>query len=306
MFPTPTSLPRESNPTGNPRRTFRALALLAFLGAQGFFSSWAHAASESAQASEGGGQVHVVNWYKQLGLIIFGDAASADYWWPVVGSSFILIVITLLGMAAGLHRLQPETLSDEEILPPKRFSPRAFVELCWAVISSTLESVIGERWYRFVPILGGTFFFIIIMNLSGIVPGFTPATEQLNMTLGIAIVIFLAFNYYGLKYAGADYLKHLAGPFLPLALIMIPIEVISLFARPVSLSLRLFGNISGDHLVFSVFSTLMRDFGIPWLPVPAALLGFGTLVACLQAFIFMTLSAVYVKLAIETAHSDHH
>jgi F-type H+-transporting ATPase subunit a len=121
----------------------------------------------------------------------------------------------------------------------------------------------------------------------------------------MALIIFIAFNYVGLKHGGMNYLKHLCGPVILLAPLMLIIEIIALLARPVSLSLRLYGNVSGDHMVFAVFSSLMRDFHIPFVPVPAALMTFGLLVACLQAFIFMTLSSVYVRLSLDTAHHDH-
>lgn len=254
-----------------------------------------------------GGLVTIVNWYHTIATSLLGEEQATRYW-TAFASAGGLLVLTAFGMFAGLHKLEPEKMSDEELLPPKKFGFRAAAELFWAVISSTLESVIGDKWQRFVPLLGGTFMFIILTNLSGLVPGFTPATEHMNQTLACAIVIFLMFNYYGFKYAGLDYVKHLAGPILFLAPLIFVIELISLFARPVSLSLRLFGNIYGDHLVFQVFSTLVRDANVPFVPVPAALLGFGTLVACLQPFIFMTLSAVYVRLALDTAHhgDDHH
>lgn len=263
--------------------------------------------SLAAQAAESGGLVSIVNWYHNIAsLIIPSDSAKFS---PIIGALCVFLFVTVVGALSGLHRLEPEKLSDEELLPPSKFGFRAFSELAWAVVSSTLESVIGPRWTRFAPLLGGTFFFILIANLSGLIPGLTPPTHSMDMTLGMAIVIFIAFNYYGLKYAGLDYIKHLGGPLLALAPIIFCIEVIGLFARPVSLSLRLFGNISGDHLVFQVFSTLVNKAHAPFLPVPAALLFFGLLVACLQSFIFMTLSSVYIKLSIESAHHDdegHH
>lgn len=287
---------------------FKAVMGRVFTLLKGGVIAAACGASQTALASGGGnGLVQIINWYEATMNLILGDAQAAAYWWPILGTVFALVLVTLVGIFAGLHRLEPEKMSDEELLPPKKFGLRAFVELCWALVSSTLESIIGDKhWEKFAPLLGGTFFFIIITNVSGLVPGFAPATEHMNMTLGMALVIFVAFNFYGLKYGGINYIKHLAGPLLIMAPLMFPIELISLLARPVSLSLRLFGNISGDHLVFQVFSTLVRDAHVPFLPVPAALLGFGILVACLQAFIFMTLSAVYIKLAIETAHHDHH
>lgn len=265
------------------------------------------ASAVPAFAAEGGegGLVNIVNWYYLIVEKLTGNPEVAGHYWLVASSLMGLVVLTAVGLLAGLHKLDPERMSDDELLPPRRFGVRAFVELCFAVVSSTLENVIGEKkWQAFAPLLGGTFFFIIISNLSGLVPGFLPSTEHMNTTLAMAVVIFVAFNYYGLKYAGIDYIKHLAGPILVLAPLIFLIEVISLFARPVSLSLRLFGNISGDHMVFQVFSTLVKNASIPFVPVPAALLGFGTLVACLQSFIFMTLSAVYIKLAIESAHHD--
>jgi F-type H+-transporting ATPase subunit a len=201
--------------------------------------------------------------------------------------------------------MKPEEMSDEEILPPKKFGLKAFLELCWSVVSSTLESTIGEKnWIRFVGVLGGTFFVLIISNLSGVLPGFSPATASMSFTFAAAIAIFAYFNYYGLKEAGFSYIKHLAGPVLWMAPLMFLIEFISLLSRPISLSLRIFGNISGDHFVFAIFSGLMKDLYIPFIPIPAIFLGFGTFVACLQAFIFMTLSAVYIKLALES--KDHH
>jgi F-type H+-transporting ATPase subunit a len=244
------------------------------------------------------------NWYYAAGRALFGSAEAAAYWWPVLGAAFVVVLIVALGLLSGLYRVKPEKLSDEELLPPPRFGLVAFFELMWSIVSSTLGSVIGKHWDHYATLLGGTFFFIVICNLSGLVPGFAPATEQMNTTLAMALIIFVAFNYIGLKHGGVDYIKHLAGPMIWLAPLMMPIEIISLLARPVSLSLRLFGNISGDHLVFNVFSTLMRNASIPFVPVPAGILVFGTLVAVLQAFIFMTLSAVYVRLSLDTAH--HH
>jgi F-type H+-transporting ATPase subunit a len=253
-------------------------------------------------------QVKIVNWYQMLTEALT-DSHTAARWWPLMASVAVVIILAVVGFFAGLWRMKPEQMNDEELLPPERFGVLAFVDILWSIVSSTLKTVIGEKhWMKFAPLLGGTFFFTILCNLSGIVPGFAPATEQMNLTLAMGIVIFLAFNYAGLKYAGLNYLKHLLGPVWVLAPLMLVIEVIGTCARPLSLGLRLFGNISGDHLVLAVFSTLQKGIGIPWFPLPVVLLVFGLMVACLQAFIFMTLSAVYVKLALDTAHHSegHH
>lgn len=264
--------------------------------------------SSPALASEGG-SLQIVSWYAVIAGALqesFGLAIDAGQLTEIVASAAAFLFVTIVGLLAGFYRLKPEAMSDEEILPPKSFGFKAFVELCWGVISSTLEKIIGEKmWHHYAPLLGGTFFFIICANLTGLVPGFPPATEFISQNAAMALIIFIAFNYVGLKHGGMNYIKHLCGPVLFLAPLMLIIELIALLARPVSLSLRLYGNVSGDHMVFNVFSTLMRDFHVPFMPVPAALLTFGLLVACLQAFIFMTLSSVYVRLSLDTAHHDH-
>jgi F-type H+-transporting ATPase subunit a len=271
-------------------------------------SSFVAMFSGTALAGEGG-PLKIVSWYGAFAELIhtsFGLAIDVSQLSEIVSSAGAFVAVTALGLMAGFYKLKPEAMSDEELLPPKSFGFRAFVELCWGVISSTLEKIIGDKvWQHYAPLLGGTFFFIICANLTGLVPGFPPATEFISQNAAMALVIFLAFNYVGLKHGGMNYLKHLCGPVIFLAPLMLIIEIIALLARPVSLSLRLYGNVSGDHMVFAVFSSLMRDFHIPFVPVPATLMTFGLLVACLQAFIFMTLSSVYVRLSLDTAHHDH-
>lgn len=263
----------------------------------------------SLPAFAAGGGLKIVSWYAVVAEFLretFAIELEPAAMNEIVSSGAAFIVVTLVGLFAGFYKLKPAQMSDDELLPPKGFGIKAFVELCWGVISSTLEKIVGDKvWYHYASLLGGTFFFIICANLSGLVPGFPPATEYINQNAAMAVIIFIAFNYVGVKHGGLNYIKHLCGPVLFLAPLMFVIELIALLARPVSLSLRLYGNVSGDHMVFNVFSTLMRDFHVPFLPVPGALLTFGLLVACLQAFIFMTLSSVYVRLSLDTAHHDH-
>lgn len=259
--------------------------------------------------------VEIVNWYYvalEKGITWLNPGMSAheamekaEFWSPVFASAFAVLCLAAVAIFSGFSRINPEKMTDEELLPPKKFNLFAFIELCWSVVASTLESTIGEgQWRRYVAILGGTFFVLIISNLSGVMPGFEPATASMSFTFAAAMLIFLYFNYHGFKEAGLDYVKHLAGPVIWIAPLMFVIEFVSLLSRPVSLSLRIFGNVSGDHFVFSIFSDLMKGIYIPFIPVPAIFLAFGTFVACVQAFIFMTLSAVYIKLALDS--KSHH
>jgi len=135
--------------------------------------------------------------------------------------------------------------------------------------------------------------FVGIANLIGIVPGFEAPSADLNMTLTLALTVFVYYNYVGIKTHGVvKYFKHFTGPVWWLAWLMFPVEIVSHFSRIISLSFRLFGNIKGDDMFLAVILML-----VPWvLPlIPFALLTFG---AFLQAFIFMMLTYVYLAGAI--------
>lgn len=257
--------------------------------------------------------VHIVNWY----FVVFAGmlryfypdlphdqlVAKAEFWSPVLASTWVVLLIPLFSIFSGFYQRDPSKFSEEELLPPKKFGMIAFFELIWDICASVIESNLGEyRWMRFVPMLAGLFVVILFVNVLGLIPGFEPASTSMSFTFAGGILSFLYFNYYGFKESGIDYVKHLAGPVLWMAPLLFLIELVSLFARPISLSLRLFGNISADHMVFSVFSMLTTN--APYLPIPAIFIAFGAFVACLQSFIFMTLSVVYVKLALDA--KSHH
>lgn len=154
----------------------------------------------------------------------------------------------------------------------------------------------GEAGRRFVPILCSIFLFVLTMNILGLVPGCDASTANINTTAALGIFIFLYYNAVGLRRWGPKYIKHFMGPMLPLAPLMLPLEIISHCARPLSLTLRLFGNIRGEELVLVIFFTLAPLFST--LPI---FFLFG-LAKSLQAFIFFMLTMIYLKGAIEEAH----
>ena len=139
--------------------------------------------------------------------------------------------------------------------------------------------------------------FILFNNLSGLVPGFMPATDNVNTTFACSLTVFVLTHYYGIREHGIKYVKHFMGPVWWLAPIMIPIEVIGHLSRPLSLGLRLFGNIMGDHLVTGIFFMLIPLF------VPLIGMVLGTFVALVQAFVFILLSMAYFSGAV--AHEEH-
>lgn len=258
--------------------------------------------------------VDIVNWYSYVLARFFSFFSKGlsdemllkkvEFWSPVVASSFIVVLLFALSFFSGFYRLKPKSMTNQDLLPDKTFSLKSFFEICWDIVVSTLETTLGEKhWKRFAPFMGCVFFIVLMSNLSGVVPGFEPATASTNFSFAIGIVVFLIFNFYGLKESGFGYVKHMAGPVLWMAPLLFVIEFISVLSRPISLSLRVTGNISGDHFVFSIFSGILKNLNLEFLPIPAIFLGFGTFVSFLQAFIFMTLSTVYIKLALEANES---
>jgi F-type H+-transporting ATPase subunit a len=145
-------------------------------------------------------------------------------------------------------------------------------------------------------VIGTLFVFIFASNLLGLIPVFQPATDNMNTTLALGLFVFLYYNYAGFKAHGAAYLKHFLGPVLWLAPLMLVIELASHLFRPLSLALRLRGNILGDHIVLGVFSGL-----VPYL-LPVIFYGLGVFVAFMQAFVFCLMTMVYISLS--TSH-DH-
>lgn len=155
---------------------------------------------------------------------------------------------------------------------------------------------IGEAGRRFVPILCSIFLFLFTMNIMGLVPGCDAATANINTTAAMAIFVFLYYNAVGLRRWGPGYINHFTGPMKALIPLMLPLEIISHLARPISLTLRLFGNIRGEEMVLLIFFTLAPLFST----IPIYFL-FG-LAKTLQAFIFFMLTMIYLKGAVEHAH----
>ena len=212
----------------------------------------------------------------------------------IVGS--IIVVIFLLIVCFQIKRQHSQS---DPLVPPSKLSLTTFFEfLTLDFLLNLLVNIFGteKQARRFFPLLAGSFFFILFSNLLGIFPGFYPATQNLNSTLACSSVIFVAYNYLGFKEHGIGYLKKFMGPVIYMAPLMIIIELVSHLVRPASLSLRLFWNMFGDHLVLQIFSNLT-----PFI-IPAIFIGLGVFVSFLQAFIFTLLSSIYISLAISHDH----
>jgi F-type H+-transporting ATPase subunit a len=164
-----------------------------------------------------------------------------------------------------------------------------------------LESNMGPKGRKFLPLLGTIFIFILLGNLMGQIPGLGSPTSNINVPFALAITLWLYYHWQGIKANGPlNYIKHFAimpGVPIILAPMIFVIEIISHMSRVMSLTLRLFGNIFGEHLVVLIIASI-----IPFLaPLPIQFLGL--IVGPLQAFIFLTLGAIYLTAA---THVDDH
>ena len=207
--------------------------------------------------------------------------------WIVMG---ILIVFGFFARAA-LER------AADPVVPDEGMSLRAVGEVI--VESSTASSigVIEDHGYRaLVPFFGCIFMFILFANFFGLIPGMEPPTGDSDLTFALGTICFVYYIYQGFRSKGAWYLKSFLGPYLPLAILMLPIELADNLFRPFSLGVRLYANMFADHTVLSIFT------GLTYLVIPLAFYALGAIVCVIQAVIFMMLSMSYVRLA---ASHDH-
>ncbi|KHD87257.1 MULTISPECIES: F0F1 ATP synthase subunit A [Bdellovibrio] len=204
---------------------------------------------------------------------------------------------TVATMAIGMAARASLGKGETAVLPASKFSLRGIMEMLTEMMDGLAEMVIGEHGKHYVPFFTSVFFFILLNNLIGMIPGMTPATENINTTFGFGVLMFLFYNFQGVKENGVfAYLKHFMGPVLFLAPLMFVIELVSHFVRPFSLGLRLANVMMGDHTVLSVFLDLV-PIGVP---IPFYIMGL--FVCFVQAFVFTLLSMVYVAFAIAHDH----
>jgi F-type H+-transporting ATPase subunit a len=170
-------------------------------------------------------------------------------------------------------------------------------ETIYAFLRGESEDQIGHAGPKYLAYLGTVFLFILFANLIGVIPGFESPTMSPSVPLGCALATFLYYNLMGLREQGVGkYLAHFAGPMPLLAPLMIPIELISHCARPLSLTIRLFANMYAGEQVTLVFLSLT------YFLVPALFMGLHVFVSFLQAYIFTLLTMMYVAGAVAHEH----
>lgn len=178
---------------------------------------------------------------------------------------------------------------------------QAFLELVVEGLDNFVKSILGKLSDKFLPFIGSLFLYILIMNLIGQIPLFHSPTTSYNTTLALTLLVFVATHYYGLRYNGpVKYVKHMFGEPKWMAPMLFPLHLLQeLVTRPLSLSVRLFGNLMGQHTVLAIFigfSPLLLGF-IP-VPIQFPFVLLDMLLATLQALIFAFLASFYIAGAI--------
>ncbi len=228
---------------------------------------------------------HVILLEKFMGVIGLVDEAGKSlipqhilYTW------LVMIILIVLGWL-GTRRLS---------LVPRGI--QNFLEVFIGGIEDFVVENMGENGRKVFPLLMCIFMFILFSNFIGLVPGCNAPTANLNTNAAMAISVFIFYNLIGIKQHGVKYIKHFTGPIPLLIPLMLPIELLSHVARPLSLTVRLFGNIFGEELVLLLFFFLLPV--IATLPIYFLYMMADTI----QAFIFFMLSMIYLKMAYEEAH----
>ena len=223
---------------------------------------------------------------------------------PFLSGLVALIVLSLIGLRYKLY--VERALTTNQLEPPLKFRLETVTEAIAKLMADLGGDLFGHQSqaHQHSALMAALFFFILITNLSGLCPFLPPASGDFSANLGIALVVFVLYHFAGVKaQGGLAYIKHFAGPKIniPLVGLLLPVlifavEMISHGFRPISLSLRLMGNIFGDHMLVGVFT------GMVYWVVPSMLLFFGVLVSIVQAFVFSLLSGIYVALAVSSDH----
>ena len=222
-----------------------------------------------------------LEFFRKLLAPLHITGASADaiaYTWLVI---ILLLVLSVLATSA--IKLIPGGLQN-------------FMEAVIGGIENMIVETMGEHGRPFFPLIATLAIFVLVSNLIGLIPGFFPPTANINTTAACAIIVFLSTHVVGIKHHGLHYVKHFLGPIWWLAPMIFFIEVIGHLSRPVSLTLRLFGNMNGHELVLMVFFALA-----PFI-VPLPMMLMGVLVSFIQAFVFMLLAMIYIQGSLEEAH----
>ncbi len=221
------------------------------------------------------------------------DLLGVDHHYTTVAVAVFATALILVLSVAGRLALGN---GEAAIEPAGRFTLKGFFEAFVEFMNNIVHQVLGHHGTHLIPLFGAIFFYIVFNNLLGLIPGMTAATSDINCSFAIGLFSFVAYNVIGFNHAGFAYFKHFLGPIWWMIPILLPIEIISNFIRPLSLGIRLHVNMMADHTILGTFIDLTKVI------IPVIFYGMGTFVSLVQAFVFTMLSMVYVLMATADEH----
>lgn len=236
------------------------------------------------------------NWFKDTGLgKWYGfdtmDRNLGQFWFEAIGFSIIVASVLILCSFIATRNYARVPRGIQNVF-----------EWIVQLLRNLVHGVIGKDGDKYVPYLGTVFLFIFTMNLCGLVPFSRSPTMTLSTTAALGITTFVMVQSYAIRATGfVAYIKHFMGPMLLLAPLMLVVEFVGELARPVSLSLRLYGNIFGED---NVIEKLMELGAGAYIPLQLPMLLFAIFTSFLQAFIFTMLASIYIATKVE--HGDDH
>jgi F-type H+-transporting ATPase subunit a len=222
--------------------------------------------------------------------------------WPIVW--FNALIFSFL-IVAGMGLFCFAVTRDLRKVPGR---VQNLLEAAVELLQGLVCEMVGPGGPKYLPLLGSVFLYIFLMNLAGLIPGFVSPTMTVSTTAAMGVTVFVAVQYFGIRSNGiGGYLRHFAGEIWWLAPLMFVIHVLGELAKPLSLSLRLYGNIFGEENVINTLIGMAYQslsFGPISIPVQFPMSAFAIFTSFLQAFIFTALSCIYI--AGMTAHEGGH
>jgi len=240
--------------------------------------------------------------YTSLGEQLLGPGAASHGYMQALAAAWALCLFVILFSVLG--RLGLESAKKRQGVARWYAKPGLGFLTIAELVVEFWKSMMGGSLERrdvnlFLPIIAGMFTYIFAGNVMGMIPGFLPPTENVHHNWAMSICVFLLFVGVGVIRDPVNFLKHLIGPVLLMAPLIFIIEVIGLIVRPATLTIRLTGNMFGDHTVFTIMSDL-----VPW-GVPVPFLGLALIVSFIQAFVFSLLTVIYIALSVPHADEAH-
>ncbi len=249
---------------------------------------------------EGGNPLEHPTWLRFL-VTTQGHKGLLPSWVPeMVPVTWLVILLLCVTVFIASRKLR--------VRAPGRF--QLALEFIVTALEGFVRNIVGDREAKFLtPIIGSTFIFILCCSLIGLIPGFISPTANTGTTVALALMAFLLVQYVAISRQGpVNYIRHFLGEPIWMAPLMLPIHLVGELARPLSLSIRLFGNIFGEETVIAVMVLIATSIlgKLFWVPIQFPMMLFAIFGALVQSLVFSMLVSIYIAVAVAGHEEEHH